>query len=152
MAGVLPALNVPRVDPKTGQIDGRAMAQFCQNVALRIAALEAALLVTPGLTLQSQLQGLLKQADGLVYKQAGQLLTCQALPDGGIKIDAGATSPGGPRISAPLLAGLSGQPDGLVVKTDGGPLDTRVLQVSSGTALTIDNPDGAAGDPTFHGP
>lgn len=140
-----PALNVPRVDAKTGQVDGRAMAQFCQNVALRIAAIEKALFLSPEQTLQAQLQGLVNQPDGLVTKVAGVLRTRSLEAGAGITI----TNPDG-KTDAPEIS-LAATGAGFLVLTPDG-LVTRVLVVASGTALTIADDDGQAGDPTFHGP
>lgn len=140
------SLSVPRA--VNGVVDPRALSAFCQNVALRIAALEKALNLSTGQTTTQLLQNLNSQSDGLVYKRGGQLFTCTVAAGSGLEIALGTANP---KLSAPLLASLEGQPDGLVVKS-GDEFVTRILLVGSGTALTIDNPDGQAGDPTFHGP
>lgn len=96
-----PRLNVPRVDLKTGQVDARAFAQFCQNVGLRLKAIEEAIAALPDETLQVQLQGLVNQADGLVTSRAGVLTTRVLQPGAGVTVTNGDGAKGPPTISSP---------------------------------------------------
>ncbi len=109
----------------------------------RLEAVEAALELTSTTTVQAALAGLLAQADGLVGKVAGELVIVK--PATGLSLTKKASTLAGYQLS---LA-FDDATDGLVVRT-GDTLTTRTLTAASGYAGSIVNPDGVAGDPTFH--
>lgn len=147
-------IAIPRPDAK-GNIPARAVVEFCTQVMQQLQQLQQQLTTPSGSTVQDALNNLLKQPDGVVVKIAGTLLTAPIGSDSGLSL---AAKTGSGNIAAqgmltvPLLAGVAGGSDGLLAKAGAGALQPRTLQVASGTSLTIDNPAGAGGDPTFHSP
>jgi hypothetical protein len=147
-------IAIPRPDAK-GNIPARAVIDFCTQVMQQLKQLQDTLNTPTGVTVQDALNNLLKQPDGVVVKISGTLLTAPITAASGLalapKTGSGNTAAQGV-LTVPLLAGVAAGSDGLLAKTGSGALQPRTLQVASGSTITIDNPDGAGGDPTFHAP
>ena len=135
-----PAITIPRTN------DQRAIADAVSNIKLRIEAIENALALVAGQTgqtLQSLLQNLINQSDGIVVKTAGALTTRALDVGAGLTVDNPSGVAGNPKVSLDVSGA------GLLVYTGSG-LVTRVLQSASGSGISITDPDGVANDPAFH--
>lgn len=126
--------------------DVKSIQAVFNQVTQRLAAIEQALGLVPGGT--SLLTSLTTQADGLVVKYSGQLVTRRLAVGDELTVDNPTGALGDPKITVPFIADVLDQPDGFVVKT-GTDAVTRVLIGGSGSGITIHDNDGVAGDPDF---
>jgi len=138
VAGTIPAINQLRPNYSLRELNAVIGA-----IALHIKAIEAQLSLSSSATVQATLTNLLNQADGLVGKVAGAFVIVE--PQTGLALDKQASTLAGYQLSLDFDT----TNDGLVVRLDTG-LTTRTLLAASGYAGSIENPDGVAGDPTFH--
>jgi len=129
--------------------DVKAIQQALNAIGERLRQIEAALGVLPGQT--GLFEVLNTQANGLVVKADGLLVTRKLTVGSGLNVDNPTGAAGNPKVNAQVLADLTTQPDGFVVKT-GSDAVTRVLIGGSGSGITIAHPDGVAGDPSFSTP
>lgn len=124
-------------------LDLRTVNGVLTAIENRFKAIEAALQTDSSTNVAELLNNLISQPDGLVAKIAGVLTTVTLSPELVLAKQASTLS------GYQLSLDFDSSDDGLVVRTPAG-LSARTLLTASGSLVTIENPDGVAGDPTFH--
>jgi len=145
-------IAIPRPD-RDGNIPARAVVEFCTQVMQQLEQLQRQLMTPSGASVQDAINGLLKQPDGVVVKVAGNLFTAPIGDTSGLKLtvkQSPSSTVTNAALTVPLLAGVADGADGLLAKSGAGALQPRTLVAGTGFVFTIDNANGAGGNPTFH--
>lgn len=143
-----PAIPNVRADPRTGAVDVRSLQNALNAIGERLRQIETTLGGTVSADNVGLFSALSTQVDGLVVKANGVLVTRKLDVGEGLSVSNPTGAVGDPKIGAPVLADLTTESDGFVVRSGSGAV-TRVFIDGSGSGIAITNPDGVGGDPAF---